>query len=182
MTSAVDPLDRLIDVWRRDPAGGSRFVPRFDPWSGGTGSRVLALMQSPGPATIAAGAAAICSEDNPGPTVASFARARRESGLARAAYLRWNIVPWALTNAVSSADIEEGRLALGELLRVLPALRAIVTFGTPALTGVMRHLTLATDARPVAVLAAPHPSPANGRHRAEQHQRAVQALRLAALA
>ncbi|MGG7453018.1 hypothetical protein ACQ3HE_19140, partial [Plantibacter auratus] len=48
-----------------------------------------------------------------------------------------------------------------------------------ALDGVMRHLTLHDDARVIPVLGAPHPSPANGRHRADQHLRSVNALRLA---
>lgn len=137
------------------------------------------LMESPGPATVALGADAICSEDNPGPTAAALRRARTESGLARESALRWNLVPWALARHPNRVDVDEGRLALAELLRLLPRLRAIVTFGTIALDGVMRHLTLNDAAVLLPVIAAPHPSPANGAHRAEQHRRAVQALRLA---
>ena len=90
----VRSLNALAEAWRTAPDGSRRFVPNFDPRSGGTSSRVLVLMQSPGPQTIAAAHTAICSEDNPGPTAAAFRAARIESGLARNDYLRWNLIPW----------------------------------------------------------------------------------------
>ncbi|WP_423920636.1 uracil-DNA glycosylase [Frigoribacterium sp. 2-23] len=172
-------LNALAETWRTAPDGSRRFVPSFDPRSGGTSSRVLVLMQSPGPQTIAAAHTAICSEDNPGPTATAFRAARIESGLARNEYLRWNLIPWEIPGRVRPADIDEGRHALGALLEVLPVLDAIVTYGTAALDGVMRHLTLDEHPRLIPVVAAPHPSPANGRHRSEQQRRSVQALRLA---
>ncbi|PPF21706.1 uracil-DNA glycosylase [Rathayibacter sp. AY1A7] len=175
----VRSLNALAETWRSTADATGRFVPGFDPCSGGTASRVLVLMQSPGPRTIAAGSAAVCSEDNLGPTAAAFRAARIESGLSRDHYVRWNLIPWEIPGRVRPADIEEGRLALGELLELLPALGAVVTYGTVALDGVMRYLTLHDDPRVVPVLAAPHPSPANGRHRADQHLRSVNALRLA---
>lgn len=173
-------LTALALQWRYPVDGPQRFVPGFDPDSGGARSRVLVLMESPGPGTIALGVAAISSEDNPGPTARAFRVARIESGLRRDAYLRWNVVPWALSHPPTVRDLEEARPALGQLLSALPELRAIVTFGTPALTGVMRYFTLADDARVVPVLAAPHPSPANATGVQEKHQRAVTALRHAA--
>jgi hypothetical protein len=178
----VRSLNALAETWRTAPDGSRRFVPNFDPRSGGTSSRVLVLMQSPGPQTIAAARTAICSEDNPGPTAAAFRAARIESGLARGQYVRWNLIPWKLPDRVRPADVDEGRRTLGTLLEALPALTAIVTYGTIALDGVMRHLTLDEHPRLIPVIAAPHPSPANGRHRSEQHLRSVRALQLAALA
>lgn len=78
----VHTLNALAETWRTAPDGTRRFVPNFDPLSGGTTSRVLVLMQSPGPQTIAAGENAVCSEDNPGPTARAFRAARITSGLA----------------------------------------------------------------------------------------------------
>lgn len=176
----VRSLNALAETWRTAPDGARRFVPSFDPRSGGTSSRVLVLMQSPGPQTIAAAHAAVCSEDNPGPTAAAYRAARIESGLARKEYLRWNLLPWELPGRIRPADIDEGRHALSVLLKALPSVEAIVTYGSIALDGVMRYLPLDEHARLVPVIAAPHPSPANGRHRSEQHRRSVQALRLAA--
>ena len=137
----VRTLNALAETWRNATAATGRFVPGFDPRSGGTASRVLVLMQSPGPRTIAAGSAAVCSEDNLGPTAAAFRAARIESGLPRDHYLRWNLIPWEIPGRIRPADIEQGRLALGELLELLPALDAVVTYGTVALDGVMRHLS-----------------------------------------
>ena len=120
----VRSLNALAETWRSTADATGRFVPGFDPCSGGTASRVLVLMQSPGPRTIAAGSAAVCSEDNLGPTAAAFRAARIESGLSRDHYLRWHLIPWEIPGRVRPADIEEGRLALGELLELLPALGA----------------------------------------------------------
>lgn len=181
MTAAhLGNLFELLGSWRHPEGKPERFVPGFDPHSGGDRSKVLVLMESPGPATIAQGATAISSEDNPGPTAKAFRAARIESGLARDQYLRWNVVPWALPRSPTVSDLEEARPALGQLLDVLTDVRAIVTFGTPALTGVMRHFTLSDDVRVVPVLAAPHPSPANATRFAEKRLRAVAALRHAA--
>lgn len=181
MTSApLQGLSDLLHSWRHPDSGPQRFVPGFDPRSGGDRSRVLVLMESPGPATIAQGTNAISSEDNPGPTATAFRAARIESGLVREQYLRWNVVPWALPRSPTVSDLEKARPALGQLLDVLTEVRAIVTFGTPALTGVMRHFTLSDNVHVVPVLAAPHPSPANATRYAEKHRRAVTALRNAA--
>ncbi|MCX2873690.1 uracil-DNA glycosylase, partial [Curtobacterium flaccumfaciens pv. betae] len=54
----VRSLNGLAETWRTAPDGSRRFVPSFDPRSGGRSSRVLVLMQSPGPQTIAAAHAA----------------------------------------------------------------------------------------------------------------------------
>ncbi len=169
-------LNLLVARWRKAEDETWRFVPGFDPDSGGSNARVLVLMESPGPGTIALGDAAISSEDNPGPTAAAFRRARTESSLIRSDYLRWNVVPWALSRPPTVADLEEARPALAELLAALPQLRAVVAFGNSALTGIMRHFTLDADARVVPVLAAPHLSPSNATRAGEKHLRAVNAL------
>ncbi|WP_354594117.1 uracil-DNA glycosylase family protein [Frigoribacterium sp. PvP054] len=174
-------LDQLVSEWRSSGPERARFVPGFDPSGGGAAAKVLVLMESPGPATIRQGEDAISSEDNSGPTASAFRRARIESGLGRNVYLRWNIVPWALGRAPTVTDLDDARPALAQLLDSLPQLRAIVTFGTPALTGVMRYFTLEPRARVVPVLAAPHLSPANATRAGEKHLRAVTALRHASL-
>ncbi|GEO96293.1 hypothetical protein KTU01_24160 [Kocuria turfanensis] len=178
----VAPLNALVRGWR----AGGRFVPWVDPDGGGTGTRVLALMEAPGPATVAAGDLGFSSEDNPGPTARLFKALREESGLARGDYLRWNVVPWALYDAAGrhrpprADDLAEAEPALRELLAALPELRVVVTFGAPALTGMMRLLTVAEPQRLLPVLGVPHPSPRNGHRRAETRRRILVALRTAA--
>lgn len=63
----------------------------------------------------------------------------------------------------------------------MPSLRPVVTLGASALTGIMRYFTLHPAPLLYPVLAAPHPPPANGAHRHEQHTRIVNALRRAAV-
>lgn len=180
----VAPLNALVRSWRES----GRFVPWIDPDSGGIASRVLVLMEAPGPATVAAGDLGFSSEDNPDPTARVFQRLREESGLARADYLRWNVVPWALRNADGRHrpprvdDLAAAEPALRSLLAALPGLRVVVTFGAPALTGMMRLLTVEEPARLLPVLGVPHPSLRNGHRREETRRRILVALRTAAAA
>ncbi|GAA1765050.1 uracil-DNA glycosylase [Kocuria aegyptia] len=195
MTSAADrrarvdephvaPLNALVRSWRH----GGRFVPWVDPDGGGTAARVLVLMEAPGPATVAAGELGFSSEDNPDPTARVFKALREESGLARADYLRWNVVPWALRDTDGRhrpprvEDLAEAQPALRDLARALPELRVVVTLGAPALTGMMRLLTVEEPPRLLPVLGVPHPSLRNGHRRAETRQRILVALRTAAAA
>lgn len=174
--TVTDRLDELADRWREAVAG--RFVPAFDPDSGRTRSRLLVLLERPAANTVAQGPVAVSSEDNPNASSRAFRSARLEAGLARNEYLRWNIIPWVDTTPAGSStdELDEARDALHDLLSALPRLTCIVTLGQPALTGVMRYFTLHEDPVIRTVLAAPHPSPANGRHRSEQHARIVAAL------
>lgn len=174
----VAPLNDLVRQWRTQ----GRHVPWFDPDGGGTGATVLLLMESPGPRTIAAGTAAITTEDNPDPTARHLRTARIEAELAATACLRWNVIPWALPTGHKPTidDLEDARPALAQVSDLLHSLHVVITFGTAALNGWMRHLTLTQNPRLVPTLAVPHPSPANGHRRAETHQRILNALRSAA--
>lgn len=180
----VAPLNALVRDWR----SGGRFVPWVDPDGGGTRARVLVLMEAPGPATVAAGDLGFSSEDNPDPTARTFQALRQESGLDRGDYLRWNVVPWALLGEDGRHrppkvdDLVEAEPALRELVGALPELRVVVTFGAPALTGMMRLLTVEEPPRLLPVLGVPHPSLRNGHRRAETRQRILVALRTAAAA
>jgi uracil-DNA glycosylase len=176
----VAPLNDLVRQWRAS-TGPPRFVPWFDPDSGGTAARVLILLQSPAASTIQSGPEALSSEDNPNASSRALRAARIEAGLSRTDCLRWNIIPWAVPGgrAPTVADLDAARAALHAVLCLLPELSGIVTLGGHALTGVMRYFTLHPDPVIVRVLAAPHPSPANGHRRAERHERTVRALQRA---
>ena len=180
----VAPLNALVRAWR----AGGRFVQWVDLDGGGTGARVLVLMEAPGPATVAAGDLSFSSEHNPDPTARIFRALREESGLVRGDYLRWNVMPWALLGADGRHrpprvdDLAEAEPALRELVGALPELRVVVTFGAPALTGMMRLLTVEQPPRLLPVLGVPHPSLRNGHRRAETRQRILVALRTAAAA
>jgi uracil-DNA glycosylase len=180
----VAPLNALVRSWRAE----RRFVPWIDPDGGGTAARVLVLMEAPGPATVAAGDLGFSSEDNADPTARAFRQLREASGLARGDYLRWNVVPWALRDAGGrhrpprTEDLVEAGPALRALVGALPQLRVVVTVGAPALTGMMRLLTVEEPPRLLPVLGVPHPSLRNGHRREETRQRILVALRTAAAA
>lgn len=188
----VAPLNALVEGWRASSGRTARQVPWFDPDGGGNEAGVLLLMESPGPATVAAGDVGFSSEDNDDPTARRLRRLRIESGLARDAYVRWNVVPWALhaadgrRRAPTTADLDEAAPTLTALVDALPRLRVTVTFGSAALQGWMRLLTLPNPVAGgdlVPTLAVPHPSPANGHRRAVAEARTRTALaRAAALA
>ncbi|MEO3939407.1 uracil-DNA glycosylase family protein [Dermatophilaceae bacterium Soc4.6] len=193
----VDDLERGVEVllarWRmvaaQHPERG--VVPSVDPAGGGLGARLLVLMEQPAPVTAAMGAEAVCGEDGPSSSVRFFVSCREQSGLSRTDYLRWNVIPWARAHAPDEAappsarrppgraELDDAREGLHELLTAMVELRAVVALGSVPLEALMRYFTL--HPRPVLrpVLAALHPSPANGRHRREQRERIVNALRRA---
>lgn len=178
----VAPLNDLARSLRTQ-GEGHRFVPWFDPDGGGTTAHVLVLMETPGPRTVAAGDLGFSTEDNTDPTAAALRAARAASGLDRSAYVRWNVVPWPLHDGAGHRrpprvrDLDEARPALAALLDLLPALELVVAVGTPALTGVMRHLTLDPPDRVPRVLGVPHPSPRNAGQQQEARARLANALR-----
>ncbi|WP_345453113.1 uracil-DNA glycosylase [Nocardioides marinquilinus] len=186
-------LNAVVRSLRVAADGVDRFVPWFDPDSGGVGSRVLVLMESPGPRTVAAGDLGFSSEDNQDPTAAALREARVASGLPRSAYLRWNVVPWPVYDGdgrrrpPTVADLDEARPALNAVLGLLPGLELVVAVGAPALNGIMRLLTSAPDepdepgepggvTRLPRVLGVPHPSPRNAHDRVESRARLRRAL------
>lgn len=184
----VRDLNRLARRLREAASDEPRFVPWFDPDGGGGDARVLVLMESPGPRTVAAGDLGFSSEDNDDPTALALREARSASGLARSDYVRWNVVPWPSYDDAGSrraptvADLEEAGPALVAVLDLLPRLEVVVAVGSPALSGVMRLLTTRSTslAEVPRVLGVPHPSPRNARQREEARGRLRHALALAA--
>ncbi|MBK1659475.1 uracil-DNA glycosylase [Paracraurococcus ruber] len=150
------PLARCIDAMRRTTG---RAMPDADPADGGTGARLLLLLETPGPSMPATG---LVSRDNPTPTGANLRHFLAATGIARADILIWNAVPFlihapgARNRAPTRAERAAGLSLLPAVLDLLPRLAVAVLAGrfaglaAPALT----------TARPgMPVLAMPHPSP-----------------------
>ena len=181
----MGPLNDLTRRWRQQDV--ARRIPWFDPDGGDTNARVLVLMEAPGPGTVRDGDSGFCSEDNDDATAATLHELRHRSGLPRGAYVRWNIVPWAVYapdghwRAPTDQDLVQAAPALGELLAALPELRLVICMGAKALTGFMRHITLTDNLTPPVILGVPHPSQRNTRSRAEALTRIENALRVAAV-
>ncbi|GJE28463.1 uracil-DNA glycosylase [Methylobacterium organophilum] len=144
---------RRIAAERRAP------VPDPDPLDGGTGARLLLLLETPGPAIFGTG---LVSRDNATGTAANLFRFLAEAGIARADTLIWNAVPWVIhaqgarNRAPTRAEALAGAAYLAPLLDLLPRLAVVVTAGRFA----ARAAAPLGALRPtLPVIAVPHPSP-----------------------
>lgn len=134
-------------------------VPDVDPADGGTGARLLLLLETPGP-----GAAPLrfVSRDNPTGTAANIRRFTAEAGIARADTLIWNAVPWVIhapgarNRAPRRGEVAAGLAELPGLLALLPDLAVAVLAGRVA-AAAGPALARARPALPVVEM--PHPSP-----------------------
>ena len=125
-------------------------VPDFDPLDGGTGARVLFVLEKPGPGIVPGG---FVSRDNDTPTAQAIHGFMRQAGLPRAETVLWNLVPWWNgTTAITAAERLAGAAALRGLLPLLPGLDTAVLVGRTA--GAARPML---DG--LRVLSSAHPSP-----------------------
>lgn len=101
----MGPLNALVEQWR----GEGQDVRWADPDLGGVHSRILFLLESPGPAASAGHGSGIISPDNNDQTAGLFWRLSREAGLNPRTYISWNVVPWyvpANGKAANAADAD----------------------------------------------------------------------------
>lgn len=154
----VGPLNALaVQVERtvRRPA------PRVDPDSGGTGARVLLLLETPSTAAYGSG---IVSLDDDDATSAVLWQALDDSGLDRRSTVLWNAVPWFTGTPERGAAPTAGELRLGQtwllpFLTLLPRLAVVVALGRSAQTAAapFSTATRALRGRQLRVLLAPSP-------------------------
>ncbi|MEO5981871.1 MAG: uracil-DNA glycosylase [Pedococcus sp.] len=169
--SHVAPVNQLVDQVRADIAAqwadehGDQaapvFVPYIDPDSGGVAARVLFLLESPaGPAALGS---RMLSADNNDETAKNVWLGYEESGMPRTFGLHWNAVPWYVgdgkkNRGVTTAQVEQGRRYLDQLLDHAPSVRVILALGKPAQASIAPAEKDLRD-RGIVVLKAPHPSP-----------------------
>ncbi len=155
----ADPRFAALEAVSRDLAARFGPTPHVDPLDGGTGARLLLLLETPGPG---AEPLRFVSRDNPTGTARNLRVFFDAAGIARRDALIWNAVPWiihapgARNRAPRAAEVAAGLGELPAFLRLLPDLRVAVLAGRAAALAepVLRR------ARPgVAVLRMPHPSP-----------------------
>ena len=149
------PLTDLVRSIRAE-VGSARGVPFFDPCDGGTGARALFLLEAPG--TKATGSGFI-SRNNPDETAKNSFELHREAGLPRDQVVLWNVVPWYVgtagkIRAVNDQDLGQAVPHLEALMRLLPALEAVVLVGRKA-----QKARSGFDAMPVRLFESLHPSP-----------------------
>lgn len=167
-----------LEAWARDLEDRRRarqpgiVLPHFDPAETGVRSRVLLLLEAPGPKTVPAwGGSGFISVDNDDPTAQNIWRTRNEVGL-HSGILAWNIVPWVLGRTSvkpTPPELAQGSVELRSLLELLPDLRAIVLSGQKAQAGWNIHLDPMTGDR-YRVLRTVHPAGQSfARHGAKEH-------------
>lgn len=139
------------------------YVPDFDPVDAVETTRILFVLEAPGPMTNASTkrpGSGFISVDNNDATAANVWAARDEAGL-HTGCLSWNIVPWYLGEASTkpnTEDLREGALELARLVASLPNLQVVVLQGAFAQRGWLSHTSKALD-RPLHVAGTWHPSP-----------------------
>ena len=134
-------------------------VPDFDPFDGGSGARLLLLLETPGPGTAPT---RFVSRDNPTGTAANLRRFFQSAGLARRDSVMWNAVPWiihapyARNRAPRRIEIKRGLMKIPPLLDLLPRLAVVVLAGRVA---AQAEPLIAGNRPGLPVLLMPHPSP-----------------------
>lgn len=151
------------------------WTPYFDPESGGSGAKVLLLLESPGPAVSETG---FVSQDNPDLTAGNMTRLLNDAGLVRSDIVLWNIVPWQMSAkevvTPTRAQLEQAAPYTVGLLDLLPELMTVVLVGAKAQRG-WKYVALPRE-RHVSVCTCPHPSPKNFNTRPAQREAAVAQL------
>jgi uracil-DNA glycosylase len=110
-------------------------VPWFDPTEAGLEARILLLLQSPGPKAAPPHGSGFISPHNNDQSAENMWGIQREVGIDRRHELcTWNVVPWYVPREqrLSEPEFARARPMLGELLALLPDLRAVVLFGGKA--------------------------------------------------
>ncbi len=153
--------DQLI-ARRVAKTGEPVYVPDFDPVDAADTTRILFVLEAPGPMTNASTkrpGSGFISVDNNDATAENVWAARDEAGL-HTGCLSWNIVPWYLGAAATKPntdDLRNGALELARLVAVLPDLQVVVLQGAFAQRGWLSYTAKALD-RPLHVAGTWHPS------------------------
>ena len=131
-------------------------VPDADPLDGGTGARLLMLLEKPGPGTSPArGGSGFVSADTDDPTAAAVWTFSRQAEIDRRDRVIWNVVPWWNgTIAFTAAERRAGMAVLPGWLDLLPRLEVVVLVGRQA-----QRTSPSLMGRSLRVFQSAHPSP-----------------------
>ena len=149
------PLISYMETLRMEDRG---FVPNFDPLDGGVNSRILFLLEKPGPrASEPPKGSGFISRDNDDPTAEAIFKFMKVAEIPRSSTILWNLIPWWNGKILYRAEERRaGLLRLHELLDLLPELKTVVAVGKQA-----EYASTHCAKRGLAVFTSMHPSPRN---------------------
>ncbi len=155
----IDPRFEPLEAFADRLAGRFGATPHVDPLDGGTGARLLLLLETPGPGLEPL---RFVSRDNPTGTARNLRRFLSEAAIDRRDSVVWNAVPWTIhaagarNRSPTRAEILAGLAELPGFLALLPDLRVVVLAGRVAAEAepAVRAMRPGT-----AVFRIPHPSP-----------------------
>jgi hypothetical protein len=111
-------------------------VPDFDPLDGGVDAQLLFLFEKPGPMTAESGrrsGSGFISRNNDDATAEATFKFMIEAGIPRKLSVIWNLVPrWNGTRKVTALEVRDGVALVAKLIKLLPALSAVVMVGERA--------------------------------------------------
>lgn len=118
-TTHVEPINRWVDAGLN--GGGTHgSAPYIAPMHGGVDADVVALLRDPGPmADAGEGSGFLCTE-NDDSTAETMSLLLEASGVAAAQVTPWNVYPWYINRAPTSAELDAG---LPPLIHLLDAVR-----------------------------------------------------------
>lgn len=128
----VAPINRLVDSICRGELG---WVPYVAPMYGGINARLLSILRDPGPKTQKEEGSGFLSMENDDATAAAMSEHFGSVGISADEVVPWNVFPWYINRAPSSAEIQSGLEPLRELIRLLPRLRVVMLHGGSAHAG-----------------------------------------------
>lgn len=124
------PINDLVDQLIVE--GGGRWMPYVAPYHGGVNAELLLLFQDPGRMTNEAhGGSGFIGCENDDPSAHLLATCLDEAGIDQGKVAPWNSYPWFLPDQgnVTVARRTEGLDPLHRLIRLLPSLHTVVSFG-----------------------------------------------------
>src|SRR5689334_1651822 len=102
----VGPINELVnDINALPNLGGSPYVP---PMHGGIDARLLCLLRDPGRKAHGVGGSGFICMENDDPTAESICNLCSEAGIDARDMVLWNIYPWYINRAPTSAERAAG--------------------------------------------------------------------------
>ena len=126
--SHVKPLTEFVNSVQKRKRSDNR-IPYIDPFDGGVNARVLFVQKTPGGGAILS---SFVSRDNNDDSAECMYELSQEAELERTDTILWNIVPWTVSEKISTSMLKDGSDLLNQMFSLLPQLKVVVFQGEEA--------------------------------------------------